>query len=114
MRSLEAQIQCDIVKWLQSHGFYFFSVPNEAMGRSTVAQMQLVSMGLRRGVADMVVLVPPGVIFLEVKAQDGKQSDHQVKFQTRVEAMGYKYHIVRSVDDVADSLAGFAPASLAP
>jgi len=93
------KIQAEIVQALQGAGLYFFSVPNEAAGRSAVAQMQLISMGLRSGCSDLVVLTPPTVIFLEVKTPDGKQSENQKKFQRKVESMGYRYEIVRSVED---------------
>ena len=63
--------------------------------------MQLIAMGMRPGAADLVVLVPPGVVFLEVKAPDGEQSERQVRFKERVQAMGYRYEVVRSVEDVA-------------
>lgn len=96
----EQKIQAEIVQALQSAGLYFFSVANEAAGRSAVAQMQLIAMGLRPGVADLVVLTPPTVIFLEIKTPDGKQSDKQIKFQKKVESMGYRYEIARSIEDI--------------
>ena len=62
--------------------------------------MQLVAMGLRPGVADLVVLTPPTVVFLEVKTPEGKQSEKQEKFQKKVESMGYVYKIVRCTEDI--------------
>ncbi len=77
MNNAEAKIQCQIVKWLQDHGYYFFAVNNEAHGRSAVQQMQMVSMGLRAGVSDMVIFNGNKIIFCEVKDEKGKQSDKQ-------------------------------------
>jgi elongation factor P hydroxylase len=95
------------VKWLQEHGYYFFAIPNEAHGRSMVSQMQLISMGLRAGVADLVIVLPAGrILFVEVKAPDGKQSDKQIKFQDRVESLGHKYVIVRSIDELIKIFSG--------
>lgn len=97
----EAHIQADICKWLQDNGIYFFSVANEAAGRSAVKQMQLVTMGLRSGVSDLVVLLPGRVIFIEVKDEKGKQSPAQIKFQQKVENLFFEYYLVRSVNAVS-------------
>ena len=103
----EAKMQAEIVKYLQSEGVFSHSIPNEAYGRSVVAQMQLVSMGMRPGAADLVVWFPAtpkgeGVTvgYLEVKTAKGKQSPSQVKFQKRCEKAGVFYAVVRSVEDV--------------
>jgi hypothetical protein len=39
-------------------------------------------------------------LWLEVKAEKGKQSDLQKSFQAQVEAEGHRYALVRSIDDV--------------
>lgn len=101
---LEARIQADIVKYLsvlrKNGQIEFFSVPNEAAGNA-VRQGQMIAMGLRPGVSDLVVLSAGGrTIFLEVKNETGVQRDVQKKFQQTVEKLGFKYFIVRSVEDV--------------
>jgi hypothetical protein len=100
MKDPEGKLQAEIIQYLQSKKIYAFSVPNEAKGRSVVAQMQLIAMGLKSGVSDLVVVLPGKVVFIEVKTPDGKQSPQQVKFEQRVKALGHDYHVVRSVDDV--------------
>ena len=101
----EAHIQRAILLYLQNRGIYAFSVPNEAAGRSKITQMQLVTMGLKRGVADLVLLHPAGTVtFLEVKAEKGKQSDAQKAFQRRVEEHGLNYYVVRSVEEVEECI----------
>lgn len=105
MNHPEAEIQRSILRYLQSRGIYAFSVPNEAAGRSKISQMQLVTMGLKRGVADLVVLYPKGsVTFIEVKSSKGKQSDAQKSFEKRVQEHGLKYYVVRSVEEIANIL----------
>jgi hypothetical protein len=99
--SREGKLQHEIVKYLQSRKVYFFSVPNEAMGRSVQAMMQLKSMGLRAGVSDMVLVLPGRVVFLEVKDTVGVQSHLQEVFQQRVEELGHRYCLVRSVAEVS-------------
>ena len=42
--------------------------------------------------------------WLEVKAEKGRQSPLQKKFQALVEARGHRYRIVRSIEDVQEAL----------
>lgn len=100
MNHNEAKIQVEIVKFLWSRGFYVFSIPNEAAGSNAIRQGQMITMGLRPGVADLCVLLPGKVVFLEVKTATGKQSEHQKKFESRCIELGHEYHVVRSVEDV--------------
>lgn len=104
MSSLEAKIQADIVKFLQGQKVYCHSIPNEAGGRSAVMQMQLISMGLRPGVADLVVWWPKkdgvNIGYLEIKNDKGKQSVGQINFQKRCETAKVRYDLARSVEEV--------------
>ena len=59
----------------------------------------LKGIGLTAGVADMTYLSPKGAVFLEFKAPKGKQSLSQKWWQGVVEAVGYKYVVIRSVED---------------
>lgn len=57
------------------------------------------------GFSDIIILLPiPRTIFLELKAENGKQSDNQKKFQTRVEAMGHKYYLCKSREELCKIL----------
>ncbi len=52
------------------------------------------------GVSDLIVLKPNGeTIFVEIKTDVGIQSLVQIKFQNKVEELGFKYFVVRSLDD---------------
>lgn len=106
---LEARIQAEIVKYLselrRKGEIEFFSVPNEAAGNA-VRQGQMIAMGLRPGVSDLVVLFSGGkAMFLEVKNEKGVQSERQKQFQETVQRLGFQYFIVRSLDDVKRILA---------
>lgn len=91
----ESDIQMAIARWLTDAGYFFYSVPNELLGK------------LRAGVADLVVLQPNGrTVYLEVKTPTGKQSEHQKDFQNMVEFLGFQYHVVRSVEDVVHTFQG--------
>jgi hypothetical protein len=102
----EEKIHVSIMDFLRMKRIFAFSVPNELLGavrsKAGVARMaRFKRMGLTPGVADIIVLLPGGkTVFFEVKAPGEKQSKNQVVFQDRVRALGYNYHVVRSVDEV--------------
>lgn len=74
-----------------------FSVPNE---RSNVKeQMRMIATGLMAGVSDIIVVMPNKVLFVEVKDSKGTQKPKQKDFQAIIEALGFEYHLVRSLDD---------------
>jgi len=100
MKCDEAKIQAEIVKAYQAAGVFIFSVPNEAAAGNAVRQGQLITMGLKPGVSDLVAFIPGrGVTFIEVKTPTGKQSPAQTRFEERCKDFGAEYHLVRSVDD---------------
>lgn len=103
MKHDEAKIQCAICQLLQLHHIYYHSVPNELAGGGKSAKIrmgQFISLGLRKGVADLVVFWPSGIGYVEVKTPTGRQSDNQKHFQARCEEYGVPYDLVRSVEDV--------------
>lgn len=51
------------------------------------------------GMADILVLVGPVYLWLEVKAPSGRQSKQQKAFQKAVESIGGLYRVVKSVDE---------------
>lgn len=56
------------------------------------------------GFPDVVCVTYRGVLFFEVKAEGGRMSEAQKDIRRRIEAMGHRYAVVRSVDDVRESL----------
>lgn len=104
-KNTEALIQVAICKYLQAQRIYFLSVPNEAAGNNKIRSMQMVSMGLRSGVSDLIVFLPlqtkpDKIIFVEVKAPKGRQSPNQKKFEKKMNEFGYNYFLVYSVGDM--------------
>ena len=75
-----------------------FSVPNERAG-GFMAMKDLLLTGLLSGVSDLIVVLKGKVIFVEVKNDVGKQSEKQIKFQQQVENLGFKYYLVRNLED---------------
>lgn len=56
-----------------------------------------------RGVSDLICIKNGKVIFCEVKAPNGKQSEHQLDFQKSIEFHGGIYLFVRSLDDLLNA-----------
>ena len=104
----EKQIQTKIVQFLQSRGIFCHSVPNELAGGTQSAAIrmgQFIAMGLRKGVADMVVWWEYGTVgYLEVKDAKGKQRKEQKVFEEKCKEHGLRYDLVRSVEDVEQLL----------
>lgn len=74
-----------------------FSVPNE--GKSKMETLRKKSIGMMSGVSDLIIITHKRTIFVEVKTEMGVQSESQNRFQKLVEALGYKYLLVRSLED---------------
>lgn len=52
------------------------------------------------GITDLVLLLRGGTtLWVEMKAQDGRQSEGQEAFQRRITRVGHKYHLARSVEE---------------
>lgn len=101
----EAQLQQKIFQYYHnkycttanSPQHIIFSVPNESSNAKE--QMYKKSLGLIAGVSDLIIIQPNKVSFVEVKTQSGKQSEKQKEFQNKVELLGFKYYLVRSLED---------------
>lgn len=106
--SPEGRVQAECVKiawneYPETRGIYY-AVPNEnSRGDSNSATGAIRrSMGVCAGVADTYLAMARGGYFglyIEFKSEIGRQRKEQVEFQQRVEAQGYKYVVVRSVEE---------------
>jgi hypothetical protein len=105
---LESAIQTSLVEYLhlmaQSRGFLFFAVPNEGMGKAQSGagmgrMMRLRRMGLRSGVADLVIVKDGRAYFLEMKRRLGKQSANQLEFEADAIRAGAEYAVAHSFDE---------------
>ena len=101
----EAKIQQEIYQWfnnnycLSNHNprCYIFSVPNESANIKEA--MYKKSIGLRKGVSDLIILLPSKTIFVEVKTDIGRQSEEQKNFEKIVNDLGFDYILVRSLEE---------------
>lgn len=104
MRHDESNLQIACVRWFRlqypSIAPLLFSVPNGGR-RDAVTGAILKAEGAVAGVADLLLLLPSGDyhgLCIEMKTEKGKQSDAQKEWQKAVEAVGYKYAVVRSFE----------------
>ena len=115
----ESDIQIQIVEYLsslsRSHGFLFFSVPNEALlsitkalginDRMSFALLAILKkMGMTPGTCDIVIGCEGKMYAVEVKNERGKQSPNQVTFEAWCQMCDVPYRVVRSVHDVSECL----------
>jgi len=80
----------------KEEGLLFLNLNNP---RSRSNGYFLKGIGLTAGVADMTYLSRKGAVFLEFKAPKGKQSLSQKWWQGLVEEAGYRYEVIRSIED---------------
>lgn len=55
------------------------------------------------GTSDLIASIPGyvGAVYIEVKfSKSDRQSERQIKFQKKVESRGFKYIIVKTLDDI--------------
>ncbi|WP_294590916.1 VRR-NUC domain-containing protein [uncultured Bacteroides sp.] len=83
-----------------------FAVPNGG-GRHIAEAANLKRQGVRRGVSDVILLIPKkgfASLCLEFKTKKGIQSDEQKEFQRQAENCKNKYVIVRSAKDAIEEM----------
>jgi len=103
----ESKVQQQCVQWynntycLVHHNprGLIFHIPNQN-------QYKLTNIGVLAGVSDLIIILPTKpneatgqLIFVEVKDNTGKQSDKQRAFECRIDALGYTYAVVRSLEE---------------
>lgn len=96
----EDQIQQQIVIYFRNYiKGMIFSVPNGG-SRNVAEAKKLKNTGLLPGVADLIILLPNAqTIFIEVKTDKGQESDVQINFEKNVSQMGFKYYVVKNLED---------------
>lgn len=73
--------------------------------RGARRQAILTGMGVHAGFADLMVLCDGRVLFLELKAPEGRLRPSQEAFRDAVVAQGFGWALVRSLDDALGALA---------
>lgn len=105
MKHVESQIQQSCFKWFRLQfpdlAMLMFAVPNGG-SRRRIEAMIMKAEGVTAGVADALFLYQNSEyhgLCIEFKTAKGRQQPSQKLFQQAVEAQGFKYAIVRSVDE---------------
>jgi len=106
----ESRIQQEIVRFYRNkyclkHHFprhVIASVPND--GKNYKEQSVKLQTGLMSGFSDLIVIRPNETIYVEVKTYKGKQSPKQIEFENTVTALGFRYIIVRSLEEFKNKI----------
>lgn len=129
-KRLENNLQADIVLWfnnnycLKHHNprSIIFAVQNEMASQIAgaikakvpkvlwsiidktvqIVVSKAVTFGFKKGVSDLIVVIPNKVLFVELKTETGKQREEQENFEKIVEALGFNYYIVRDLQTFKD------------
>lgn len=110
MKRLESQLQQTCVKWLRLQhphlARFLFAIPNGG-ARSAVTGAILKAEGVRRGVADLFLMVPTAHchgLFIEMKVAKGRQSPEQLAFEADCAIMRYSYALCRTFDEFQNAV----------
>lgn len=105
VKHTEHDIQAACIKWFRLQyprlAPLLFAVPN-GTNKSKTARMMFKAEGLTAGVSDLLFLLPRGGyhgLCIEMKTRTGRQSAEQKAWQAAVEAQGYLYVVIRSLDE---------------
>ena len=96
----ESGTQQACVRWfrLEYPRCLIFSVPNGG-SRNAIEAANLKKEGALAGASDLICVADHKVLFVEMKSKKGRQRETQKEFQRRVEILGFKYVVCRSLDD---------------
>lgn len=105
MRNEEHTLQRNFVDWFRwcypRWRKLLVAVPNGG-ARNAITGAILKAEGATRGVADLILFIPNKyhhALCIEMKTRQGRQSPQQKEWQEAVEHMGYRYEVVRSLDE---------------
>lgn len=108
MRHEEDNLQINCVKWFSLQypklALLLHHSPNGGRRTATEAA-RFKQMGTRQGFPDLILLFPNARyhgLFMEMKSKKGYQRPSQKRYQQAVEAMGYRYEIVRTIEGFID------------
>ena len=104
-RNDEHKLQVSMVNWFRlqypSMRHNLFAVPNG--GRRDAATGRILKdEGVLAGVSDLILLKSNqhyGALLIETKTKKGTQRESQKEWDSKITADGYKYVVVRSLDD---------------
>lgn len=102
MRNEEHRLQAECVKWFRANfpdiEGLFFAVPNGGARNAWTAKL-MQDEGVRKGVADLVLLLPRcgfGALCIEMKSAKGRLQPEQKRFWELCQEWNIKYCVCRS------------------
>lgn len=105
MRHLEDNLQKMCVRWFSLQhpdlAQLLHHSPNGGK-RNAIEAAKFKAMGVRAGFPDLILCIArQGYhgLFIELKTSKGRQSENQKYYQYVLEEQGYRYDIVRSIED---------------
>lgn len=93
----ERDLQIKCVEWFRKthKNSVLVQIPNEAcFNRAS----EFKETGMLKGASDIFVIHRGQVVFVEFKAEDGKQSREQRAFELKVKRQGLKYLIIKDLE----------------
>jgi hypothetical protein len=95
-KKTEHIIQKSIVRWFKKElpEYIIFSTNNEAC---YTRKTYFTEAGMLNGLADLVIVLPNKIIFVELKTEKTKQSPSQKEFEVKINSLGYNYYVIRSL-----------------
>lgn len=112
-RDLEHRLQADCVRWFRLQypkmRHNLFAVPNGGK-RDAVTGAKLKEEGALAGVADLILLKSNrfyGALLIEVKTKTGRQSDSQKEWEQKITEDGYKYVVIRSLEEFQGAIKNY-------
>lgn len=116
----EADVQRACLEYLDAKRIMYLRLNSGDVFRPGASGKMYRVKGCPKGTADLLILqctatkykislqkliyTHPRPIFVEFKSSKGKVSQEQEAFNQEVTALGYEYHIVRSLDDLIEVL----------
>ncbi len=104
-RNDEHKLQVSMVNWFRlqypSMRHNLFAVPNGGR-RDAATGRRLKDEGVLAGVSDLILLKSNqhyGALLIETKTKKGTQRESQKEWESKITADGYKYAVVRSLDE---------------
>lgn len=99
MTEEQLQSQCAIWFWntFPDYRRMLFHVDNNSQNSIVGARKK--ALGVCSGPSDFILVLSLGkVVFIEMKTEVGSQSIEQKEFQSKVEARGHEYKIIRNLE----------------
>ena len=102
----ESRLQKAIVQHLLFSGAFFHSIANERQC-SVQEHARLKAQGLRKGVADLLVVVDGKAHYMECKAPGEKQTPEQLDFEADCKANNIPYVVVHDLPSALKTLSAW-------